>query len=157
MLRASILIAFLVCIVATNALKPNLCKKKMAATIKSLSIDDCSDYPCLLKKGKEPSINIEFQPRRLIKGSSVRIYGKINNREIPFMSEDSGHCEASVTDLDGSKPTGCALRKNKSYNYKFSLPVKSEYPTMSLAVKYELVDAKGASIFCFVFPAQIEE
>lgn len=156
MLRASLFIALIVCICATNAIKPNLCKQRMQAKIDTISIDDCSEYPCLLKKGKEPSINLQLTPKRTIRGASLKIAGKINGREIPFMADDNNHCESSITDYSGKSLKKCLLRKGQNYKYKFSLPVKAEYPSMSLSVKYELVDKNGRSIVCFVFPATIE-
>ena len=114
-------------------------KKRTAANIKKLTITGCKQYPCVLTRGTNPRINIDFNLKRRVKNLHVRITGKVNGREIPFGVSNKDHCENTIKNA----PKNCILRKRGKFSYSYSLPVKEEYPSLMLIAKYELVDHKG--------------
>ena len=158
-MRSAILIAIFLCVCYASISEASLdirkCKKRSSAALENLEISGCTSYPCALKKGTSPTIKATLNMRRRVKNLKLRIAAKINGREVPFSVDDSNHCAETVEGMKSKKR--CILRKGKSYDYAFSLPVLKEYPSLLVVVKYEIVDARGRTVACFSFPAKIVE
>jgi len=130
------------------------CKNvKSLATIKKLDIAKSQNYPVTLSRGENATINIEFQTTSKITACKLKIFGELNGKTVPFSAanEDS-HCHESIKELKGKK--NFILHRNKPYTYSFSLPVKEEYPSVSVAIQYHLM-FNQKTILCFTFPAKI--
>lgn len=140
------------CMISIEAqLKINLCPNtKRQAKITSIQIDDCQEFPCSIKRGRNSSITVQFQALRRINGLKPNIFGIIDKKEVGFPVDSKNHCAQTI------KEGKCPLLKNKLYTYQFSLPVLEQYPQMRLSIKYEAVDPKEKSIFCFIWPASIQ-
>lgn len=141
---------------AETSLKVFPCKNiKPIATIKKLTISDCNAYPCVLKRGFNSSINVEFSNKQSISNLKLKITGQLNNKEVPFLTTNDDHCLDTIKDLKDVKgKKSCNLARNKSYNYTYALPVKTEYPTVSVIVQYHVMFG-AKSVFCFTFPGKL--
>jgi hypothetical protein len=124
---------------------------KRRAMVSKLSIADCTSYPCSLKRGTNATIKFSFRPMTRIRNIELKIAGIIQGRAVPFAVNDNQHCETAIV---GER--NCPLFRGKTYEYEFGMPVKEEYPTLSLYVRYELVDNAGRSLLCFQWPASIQ-
>jgi hypothetical protein len=151
-----VLSVFCVSISQAADLKVFPCKgiKPMGA-IQKLEIPGCERYPCVLKRGSNSSINVQFTSKSRINDLKLKITGMLNNKEVPFMTLDGDHCQNTIQELVQEKSQKCLIKRNQSYNYSYALPVKAEYPTVSVVVKFNLIFGTK-SVFCFTFPAKIE-
>ena len=137
-------------------LKVFTCKNvKGSSTIKKLEIPGCDTYPCVLKRGSNSSINVQFNSKTRINELKLKITGMLNNKEVPFMTIDGDHCQNTIQELIKEKSDKCLIKRNQLYSYSYALPVKAEYPTVSVVVKFNLMFGTK-SVFCFTFPAKIE-
>ena len=130
--------------------------KKPTGAIKKLEISGCESYPCILKRGSNSSIKVQFDSKTRITDLKLKITGMLNNKEVPFMTLDGDHCQNTIQELIKEKSDKCNLKRNTVYNYSYALPVKTEYPTVSVVVKFNLMFG-SKSVFCFTFPSKIED
>ncbi|XP_057284564.1 NPC intracellular cholesterol transporter 2 isoform X2 [Pezoporus wallicus] len=79
-------------------------------------------------------------------GSKARVYGEMLHVDIPFPIPEPDGCKSGIQ---------CPIQKGRSYSYLNKLPVKSEYPSIKLIVKWELVDDQDQMLFCWKIPVQI--
>ncbi|XP_035757926.1 NPC intracellular cholesterol transporter 2, partial [Egretta garzetta] len=79
-------------------------------------------------------------------GSKARVYGEMLHVDIPFPIPEPDGCKSGIQ---------CPIQKGHSYSYLNKLPVKSEYPSIKLIVKWELVDDQDQMLFCWKIPVQI--
>ena len=128
---------------------------KSMGAIKKLEIPGCENYPCVLKRGSNSSINVQFNSKSRINDLKLKITGMRNNKEVPFMTLDGDHCQNTIQELVKEKSDKCLIKRNQVYNYSYALPVKAEYPTVSVVVKFNLMFG-SKPVFCFTFPAKIE-
>lgn len=127
---------------------PNVKKRAM---VSKLQIADCTSYPCSLQRGTNATIKFSFKPMTRVRNIELKIAGILQGKAVPFAVNDNQHCENAII---GEK--NCPLLRGKTYQYEFSMPVKEEYPTVSLYVRYEIVDNTGRSLLCFQWPASIQ-
>jgi hypothetical protein len=150
----SVLLALCLSSLIEANLKVYQCKnvKYPLSTIKKLEIAKSTGYPVTLTRGENATINIEFQATSKINACKLKIFGELNGKTVPFSAtNDDNHCLESIKELKGKK---FLLQKNKNYTYSFSLPVKEEYPAVSVAIQYHLM-FNQKTILCFTFPAKI--
>ncbi|KAL2303776.1 hypothetical protein Nmel_009055 [Mimus melanotis] len=123
-------------------------------SIQEVNVSPCPTQPCLLHKGTSYSINVTFAsskehiPTGKIEsqGSKARVYGEMLHVDIPFPIPEPDGCKSGIQ---------CPIQKGHSYSYLNKLPVKSEYPSIKLIVKWELVDDQDQMLFCWKIPVQI--
>ncbi|NWW05579.1 NPC2 protein, partial [Oreocharis arfaki] len=108
--------------------------------------DPCPSQPCLLHKGTSYSINVTFASKIESQGSKARVYGEMLHVDVPFPIPEPDGCKSGIQ---------CPIQKGHSYSYLNKLPVKSEYPSIKLIVKWELVDDQDQMLFCWKIPVQI--
>jgi hypothetical protein len=144
-------LTLLCCIVAIQAnLRIVSCPGRRPITVQKFELDGCTSYPCKLVRKSNATLKYTFVSSRRINDLKLKIAGVIGGSEVPFAVDDTDHCNIAV--VAGGK---CPLARNKQYRYQFSMPILEQYPKVSLVIKYEIVDASGASLLCLSFPAQI--
>uniref|UniRef100_A0A803V6K7 NPC intracellular cholesterol transporter 2 n=1 Tax=Ficedula albicollis TaxID=59894 RepID=A0A803V6K7_FICAL len=114
--------------------------------IQEVNVSPCPTQPCLLHKGTSYSINVTFASKIESQGSQARVYGEMLHVDVPFPIPEPDGCKSGIQ---------CPIQKGHSYSYLNKLPVKSEYPSIKLIVKWELVDDKDQMLFCWKIPVQI--
>ncbi|KRX45717.1 ATP-dependent RNA helicase SUPV3L1, mitochondrial [Trichinella murrelli] len=131
----------------------------VAGSVQNVTLDPC-DNPnyCSLKRGTSPKVGILFTPSKCkvkldcsilrpmytIAGQEttavhVVVHGIIKGLPVPF----------PVPNPDGCKDSGlqCPLSSNNTVHYEDVFDVKSEYPTIGLLVRWELVDQNKKDLF----------
>lgn len=113
----------------------------------SFEIEGCqAPARCVLKKGTDAKVSIQFSSKVASKGVRVKVYGVIHEVPIPFPLPQKDACQCGVT---------CPIQEQGNYTYHTSFAVKHEYPSLSLDVKWELVDDNGKNLVCQLIPVQI--
>ncbi|XP_046431229.1 NPC intracellular cholesterol transporter 2 homolog a-like [Neodiprion virginianus] len=110
---------------------------------------DTSDQPCVLHKGKNASIEIDFTTYEDATDLKAVVHGTVMIVPIPFDLPNADACQYSKSGIT------CPMRKGQSYKYKAELPVSTRYPSVSVKVKWELQDQDGNDIVCIKLPAVI--
>ncbi|XP_061423899.1 NPC intracellular cholesterol transporter 2 [Lethenteron reissneri] len=114
--------------------------------ISAVNIIPCPTQPCILCKDKTYNINVTFTSDTESQGSTAVVHGILAGIPIPFPIPNNDGCKSGIT---------CPIAKNQAYTYDVGLPVKSDYPSIKLVVKWELRDDKANDLFCFEFPVAI--
>ncbi|EDV27931.1 expressed hypothetical protein [Trichoplax adhaerens] len=116
--------------------------------VKSLSINPCTSQPCILKRGTNVTVTINFSPSESIKKIQAVVFGVLEGVPIPFPLPNPNGCSNS-----GVK---CPLEKSAMYKYHSIIPVKKIYPAVTLIVRWELKNSAGKKVVCLDIPASIE-
>ncbi|KAG3260700.1 NPC intracellular cholesterol transporter 2 isoform X1 [Ictidomys tridecemlineatus] len=115
--------------------------------IKEVNVNPCPNQPCELKKGQSYSVNVTFTSNTESENSTAFVEGILMGVPVPFPIPESDGCKSGIN---------CPIQKDKTYSYMNKLPVKTEYPSIKLVVKWELVDDSHKSFFCWEIPIQIK-
>ncbi|KAM9777268.1 NPC intracellular cholesterol transporter 2-like [Neosynchiropus ocellatus] len=111
-----------------------------------VDITPCATQPCLLHKGQSYTVNVTFNSDVVSESSKAVVHGIIAGLPVPFPIPIEDGCESGIQ---------CPIQKQANYHYITTLPVKSEYPSMRLVVKWELQDDRTDDLFCIKFPVSI--
>lgn len=114
--------------------------------IKEVNVSPCPTQPCRLQKGQSYSVNVTFTSSTESQGSKAIVHGIVMDVPIAFPIPEPDGCKSGIN---------CPIEKNKTYSYLNKLPVKSEYPSIKLVVKWELRDDKNQCLFCWEIPVQL--
>ena len=125
---------------------------KTIAAVKKIEITECKSYPCIFKRGSKYSIKAEFTTTQKLTDLKLNIMGQINNKNVPFSTNDDNHCVETIKEMKDSKK--CVLNRKGTYNYEFSLDVLKSYPALHVYVNY-MVKSGDKPVFCFTFPARL--
>ncbi|KAK8768580.1 NPC intracellular cholesterol transporter 2-like [Amblyomma americanum] len=101
---------------------------------------------CVLKKGTQANVTIHFKSKVASQGVKVKAYGVFHEVPLPFPLPQPDACKSGVT---------CPVQAQGSYTYRGSFPVKSAYPSISLNVKWELIDDASKNLVCQLIPVEI--
>uniref|UniRef100_A0A3B4YV87 NPC intracellular cholesterol transporter 2 n=1 Tax=Seriola lalandi dorsalis TaxID=1841481 RepID=A0A3B4YV87_SERLL len=111
-----------------------------------VDVSPCNTQPCQLHKGQSYSVNVTFNSGVESQTSKAVVHGIIAGVPVPFPIPIEDGCKSGIQ---------CPIKKQQSYHYLNSLPVKSEYPAIKLVVEWELRDDNKQDLFCIRFPVQI--
>ncbi|XP_074640239.1 NPC intracellular cholesterol transporter 2 homolog a-like [Tubulanus polymorphus] len=128
------------------------CGSKIGA-VKDVIISGCkpTDNPCILKKGTNESITIDFMVKNAspISGVTVVVHGLIGGIPIPWPGVHTDGCTQSGL--------VCPLKPSASYSYTTGILVSSKYPSVKAVVKWELEQASdNEEIVCIEFPVELQ-
>ncbi|EFN89512.1 Protein NPC2-like protein [Harpegnathos saltator] len=117
----------------------------------NVSVSNCrtSDEKCILKRGNNATISIKFIPNMDISSVDVLVYGVMLDIPIPFPIEKPDACE------DPDSGIHCPLKKNQEYYYTTTMFVQRKFPSVSVDIKWELVNTDKQKIVCILFPAKV--
>lgn len=115
--------------------------------VASVDINPCPTQPCELKKGGNYTVTVTFESLVETPKSTAVVHGVIAGVPIPFPIPVSDGCQSGII---------CPIKKQSSYHYVATLPVKSEYPCIRVTVEWELKDEGNDDMFCIKFPVKIE-
>ncbi|ELV09890.1 Epididymal secretory protein E1 [Tupaia chinensis] len=82
------------------------------------------------------------------KNSTASVHGILFGVPVPFPIPEPDGCKCGIS---------CPIQKAKTYSYLNKLPVKSEYPSVKLVVKWELKDDQNQNLFCWEIPIEIKD
>uniref|UniRef100_A0A0A1WCA7 NPC intracellular cholesterol transporter 2 n=1 Tax=Echis coloratus TaxID=64175 RepID=A0A0A1WCA7_ECHCO len=113
-----------------------------------VNITPCPTLPCRLQKGASYSVNVTFSSKIESQGSKAKVYGEMMFVDVPFPLEEPDGCKSGIK---------CPIHNGQTYSYLNKLPVKSEYPSIKLIVKWELYDDQEQLLFCWKIPVEITD
>ncbi|XP_012538993.1 NPC intracellular cholesterol transporter 2 homolog a [Monomorium pharaonis] len=117
-----------------------------------VSVSGCptSGEKCALVRGTNASISIKFIPNKDISQVNVRVYGVLMDVPVPFPLEKPDACKDPNDGID------CPLHKDQEYHYTTTMFVQKKFPSVSVYIKWELVNDKAEKIVCIEFPARVK-
>ncbi|XP_036769093.2 NPC intracellular cholesterol transporter 2 isoform X1 [Manis pentadactyla] len=115
--------------------------------IKEVNVNPCPTQPCHLHKGQSYTVNVTFTSNTQSQSSKAVVHGIVLGVPVPFPIPEPDGCKSGIN---------CPMEKDKTYSYMNKLPVKSEYPSIRLVVKWELLDDRKQNFFCWEIPVEIE-
>ncbi|XP_031558579.1 NPC intracellular cholesterol transporter 2-like [Actinia tenebrosa] len=115
--------------------------------ITQLEVIPCPKQPCELKKGTKVQVKVTFVPHEDLTSAVSVVHGEIGGFPVPFPLPNPDCCKDS-----GLK---CPLKAGQKYVYSSALEIKSAYPAIKVAVKWEMQDPKKQDVFCFEIATKI--
>ena len=145
------MLATVFCFTAINAqLMPILCgSKKQSLIIKKFEIGTCTEFPCAVTRGTNATLKMELVPMQPILGLKLSVYGILGGIEVPFKINSDNHCQTAI---EGSS---CPLQKSITYEYKNTIQVSSQYPPVSVIIRYQISDLNDKQLLCAQWPSKI--
>jgi len=122
-----------------------------SGTLKQLTVTGCEKTPvCPIKKGTNATIVFDFMTGTDDVSSATSIvHGIIAKIPVPFPLPNPDACNTEGSGLS------CPLKANTAYTYSSSIPVLTEYPSLTVTVEWELKDSAGNDVFCAKMPVKI--
>ncbi|XP_045612982.1 NPC intracellular cholesterol transporter 2 homolog a [Procambarus clarkii] len=118
------------------------------AEVTEVRITDCDIPPCILTRGEDIKVEIDFVNVKASSTLTTKVIGNIAGIDIPWAGVVPDAC-TSLTTGD------CPLEENESVYYTADAPVLQEYPAVSVIVKWRLVDDNDETTVCFIVPAEV--
>ena len=116
-------------------------------TISSVTVTDCTAIPCIFEKGKNYTLTLNLDSKVNSKSVSNLVYGVIAKIPVPFHLPNADGCSMGIS---------CPVKSGDSLSESVTLPILSEYPKLSLYVKWEVMDDSNKQMACFIFPVKIQ-
>ncbi|XP_028995077.1 NPC intracellular cholesterol transporter 2-like [Betta splendens] len=138
----------LLCLIGFTCVEMTVFKACPSSSGKVVSVDivPCNTVPCQLHKGESYTVNVTLSSDVDSNGCTAVVHGVIAGIPVPFSIPNSDGCKSGIE---------CPVQKGRNYNYVATLPVKTDYPSISLTVKWELTDDSKEDLFCIMFPVEI--
>lgn len=117
-------------------------------TVSKVEIEGCSDSDktCVLKKGHEAKLSITFKSDVDVEKLTVKAYGVIAGMPLPYPLPQSDACSAGVH---------CPLKSGVEATYSQVFNVQRGYPSLSLKVKWTMLNEKNELITCVLIPVKL--
>ncbi|XP_037097706.1 NPC intracellular cholesterol transporter 2-like [Syngnathus acus] len=144
-LRAGVVLVCLMGLTCAELVKYIDCGSS-TGKVMTVDISPCPTLPCQLHKGQSYSVNVTFNSAVQSQTSKALVHGVIAGVPVPFPIPIEDGCKSGIQ---------CPIKKQQSYHYKNTLPVKTVYPAIKLVVEWELRDDENQDLFCIKFPVQI--
>lgn len=107
----------------------------------TVDVTPCSTTPCEFKKGTNVTCTISFTPTEEVSNGTLKVYGKLGPVKVPFPLPNPNACsDHGLT---------CPLKSGVPVELTITLPVKSEYPSVTVVAQFELEDQSNNDVFCF--------
>ncbi|KAL8602649.1 hypothetical protein ACOMHN_029971 [Nucella lapillus] len=139
----AVVVAGCLAIAAADIVKFKDCGS-VSGTIKSVDITPCPTEPCLFQRTKTINVTVDYTANTNITSAITKVYGYILGVKVPF-----------PVPSDACKNMTCPVAQGSAITYKNSVYIKSEYPSVSVVVQWEVHDQNDKLIICFDVPVQI--
>ncbi|KAF2349684.1 MD-2-related lipid-recognition domain [Trinorchestia longiramus] len=132
-----------------SAVRIKNCGGKADVDYKNIKITGCSrDNPyCIFKKNHTAQLSIPFAPKGEVTSLKAKVDGIIAGIPIPFPLPKAEACGESLT---------CPIAPHTNVTYFEGLPVEPVYPSITLKVKWELVNQNGINEVCILIPVRLQ-
>nr|ADX33319.1 ecdysteroid-regulated protein [Penaeus vannamei] len=119
------------------------------ATVNGVKVSGCELPPCLLKRGEDIVVEIDFENlQETTESLTAKVHGNIGGVDIPWFGVDENACnDLTVGD--------CPVEGNEKIYYSAHVPILSSYPAVAVIVKWQLLTQNNEDAACFLVPAQI--
>ncbi|XP_052768220.1 NPC intracellular cholesterol transporter 2-like [Mya arenaria] len=133
----------LVTLVAVAAAEVELVVKDCGshdAIINSIRVDQCDAEPCIVHKGQDYTIHVNFTATRTVQEAHNVLHGGIGFLQAPFPLHPENACQGSVQ---------CPIVSGQTYEYVQTMTCPSFAPSVSVLARWEVKDEHRQDIFCF--------
>ncbi|XP_060575101.1 NPC intracellular cholesterol transporter 2-like, partial [Ruditapes philippinarum] len=110
------------------------------AHINSIRVEQCDKEPCVVHKGADYTVQVNFTTTRDINEAHNVLHGGLGFLQVPFPLTPENACIKSVT---------CPMIAGNTYIYRQTMTCPSFAPSLKVTARWELKDEHGADIFCF--------
>ncbi|XP_028136232.1 NPC intracellular cholesterol transporter 2 homolog a [Diabrotica virgifera virgifera] len=101
---------------------------------------------CPLKRGTNASMVATFKSNTNSKTLKTLVIGKLGLLKQKFNLPNPNACEMGVT---------CPISSGDTYTYTVSMPVKKNYPRVTVDIELHLIDENDKDVICALIPAKI--
>merc|ERR1712066_480317 len=115
--------------------------------VHSVEVQGCTKKPCLLKKGADTSIKMEFTTPVDIKNLGVKMQGQLGIW-LPLPGGPTEGCD--------DKGCKCPLKAGGRYQFEKTVHVSTSFPSLHLLIAVSLMDDDGNRVACVELPAYLE-
>jgi Niemann-Pick C2 protein len=139
--------AVMLCLAA--AVRIRNCGGKADVDYKNIKITGCSSTSshCIFLKNHTAQLSIPFAPKQEVTSLTAEVAGIIGGIPLPFPLPNPDACGQSLT---------CPIAPNTSVTYFEGLPVKSLYPSISLTMRWKLLNQNGGPEVCILVPVKLQ-
>ncbi|XP_031622763.1 ecdysteroid-regulated 16 kDa protein-like [Contarinia nasturtii] len=121
----------------------------------NVNFSNCRKGRCLLWKGTQLFVQINFEPDHDVKNLRSSIAGMIWGITFPFIGVDGTSACDKLYEEDGVTKTKCPLKAGHKYVYKHAVDVLHIYPSIDVDVHWALTEDNDKDLVCFEVPAEI--
>ncbi|KYN01737.1 Ecdysteroid-regulated 16 kDa protein [Cyphomyrmex costatus] len=109
-----------------------------------------SDEKCILVRGTNATMSIDFTPNKDISQLTARVYGVLTMVPIPFPLRQPDVCK------DSNAGIKCPLHKDQLYHYSTMMFLEKSFPSLNVKIKWEFLNENNEKIVCLEFPAKLK-
>ncbi|XP_063589949.1 NPC intracellular cholesterol transporter 2 homolog a-like [Penaeus indicus] len=145
-----VVIVLLATVAAVSAVKITNCGGSATVDFNNIEMTGClkNKKKCMFPKGHDASMSLPFTPHHEVTAVKAKVTAFIGPIPIPFNLPNSDGCTNSSL--------RCPMPAGQQGVYTASLPIRSEYPSISLQVMWELRDQNNNKLVCIKFPVQVK-
>ncbi|KAH3852270.1 NPC intracellular cholesterol transporter 2-like [Dreissena polymorpha] len=116
------------------------------AIINSIKVDQCNAEPCIVQKGKDYTVHVNFTATRTVQEAHNVLHGGLGFISAPFPLQPENACQGSVT---------CPIVAGQTYEYVQTMTCPTFAPSIAVQARWEVKDEHRQDIFCFTTKLQI--
>ena len=116
-------------------------------SIKHLDVKGCAQAPCDLIKGQDAEMTLRFASNVDTSSLTSKCWGILAFIPVPFTLPESDTCNLGAH---------CPVKQGDENEISIALPILSVYPSLSVDVKWQILDDKKNVVACFQFPVKIK-
>ncbi|KAL4238470.1 Phosphatidylglycerol/phosphatidylinositol transfer protein [Mactra antiquata] len=145
MLRFACVLALVAIAVAEVEIVVHDCGSK-DAVINSILVDQCVKEPCIVHKGQDYTVHVNFTMTRTVSEAHNVLHGGLGFLQVPFPLNPEMACNVNVP---------CPLEAGKTYLYTNTMTCPDFAPSLRVTARWEIKDENHHDIFCFATALQI--
>lgn len=151
-MKASVLLLVLLLTVTTvlsKQIKFDSCKQQELGEITSIDVTPCDQEPCVLKRGGNETVTINFTPQEVVTAAKIYAYAIFGLVPLPLPLPDPDACE-------GHGLT-CPLKSGVQVEFVYTVFISPDFPAGKLKLKADIKDQNSNSIICGIVELESNE
>ena len=133
--------------VLSKQISYNNCTGEELGEILSIDITPCDEEPCVLKRGGNETVTINFIPQEAVTTAKIYAYAIFGLIPVPLPLPDPDACQ-------GHGLT-CPLKSGEAVEFVYTEYISEDFPVGGLKLKAEIKDQNDNSIICGIVNLQI--
>ena len=123
------------------------CKQEELGEILFIDVTPCDQEPCVLKRGGNETVTINFIPHEVVTVAKIYAYAIFGLVPVPLPLPDPDACE-------GHGLT-CPLKTGTPVEFVYTEYLSPDFPAGKLKLKADIKDQNSASIICGIVDLEI--
>lgn len=133
--------------VLSKQISYNNCTGQELGEILSIDITPCDEEPCVLKRGGNETVTINFIPQEAVSTAKIYAYAIFGLIPVPLPLPDPDACQ-------GHGLT-CPLKSGEAVEFVYTEYISEDFPVGGLKLKAGIKDQNDNSIICGIVNLQI--